>query len=221
MLITRQEKERRVIKLAEEGKTTRDIAKEVQVSLKDIGKIIRKASGDYQGEEDEKNMKEKEKRQKSLSPYARSFQMFKDKNSLADVAIELDIKTDTVLSYHADYLHLIQMDNLVKVYNDLKNDFTFFHLYRRIKKEQLSLQDITNLVKGQQELKFLEKRVELYNEYLGRQQLQVKQLEQVINNLGSRTGNYDDTSICCHISKETVNNFSFYSFFSSIKITSF
>ncbi len=84
--------------------------------------------------------------------------MFKDKNPLADIAIELDIKTDMVLSYHADYLHLIQMDNLVKVYNDLKNDFpTFFHLYRRIKKEQISLQDITSLVKGQQDLKFLEK----------------------------------------------------------------
>ena len=33
MLITRQEKEKLVIKLAEEGKTTRDIAKEVHISL--------------------------------------------------------------------------------------------------------------------------------------------------------------------------------------------
>ncbi len=56
--------------------------------------------------------------------------------SLADVAIELDIKTDVVLSFHADYLRLVRMDGLVKIYNDLKNDFpTFFHLYRRIKKE--------------------------------------------------------------------------------------
>ena len=46
MLITRQEKQRLVIKLAEEGRTTRDIAKEVHVSLKDIGKIIRTAAGD-------------------------------------------------------------------------------------------------------------------------------------------------------------------------------
>jgi hypothetical protein len=54
------------------------------------------------------------------------------------------------------------MDGLVKLYSDLGKDFPlFFHLYRRIKKEQLSQQDIVNLVKGQQELKFLEKRVEL------------------------------------------------------------
>jgi hypothetical protein len=48
--------------------------------------------------------KEKEKLLKTLSPYAKAFQMFKDKLSLADVAIELDIKTDTVLNFHSDYL---------------------------------------------------------------------------------------------------------------------
>ncbi len=195
MLLTRNEKEKLVLKLAEEGKTTRDIAKEVHISLKDIGKIIRKAAGDFQGE-DEKKEKEKEKRQKSLSPYARAFQMFKDKNSLADVAIELDIKTDVVLNYHADYLRLVRMDGLVKIYNELKNDFPlFFHLYRRIKKEGLIKEDIIELVENQQELKFLEKRVELYNEHIRRQQMQARQLEQVINGLKSRIGNYDGKSI--------------------------
>jgi len=55
MLIPKTEKEQLVIKLAEEGKTTREIAKEVHISLKDIGKIIRKATGDSdsQGEEKE------------------------------------------------------------------------------------------------------------------------------------------------------------------------
>jgi transcriptional antiterminator len=108
MLLTRQEKEKLVLKLAEEGRTTRDIAKEVHISLKDIGKIIRKETGDDDIIEREKQKqeaeKEKLKRQKSLSPYARAFQMFKDKLSLADVAIELDIKTDTVLNFHSDYL---------------------------------------------------------------------------------------------------------------------
>src|SRR6185312_224227 len=158
MLITRTEKEKLVIKLAEEGKTTRDIAKEVHISLKDIGKIIQKATGDSDSQDEKK---EKEKR--SLSPYARAFQMFKDKNPLADVAIELDIKTDVVLNFHSDYLRLLRMDGLVKIYNDLGNDFPlFFHLYRRIKKEGLSKEDITELVENQQDLKFLEKRVELY-----------------------------------------------------------
>jgi transposase len=200
MLLTKNEKEKLVVKLVNEGKTTRDIAKEVHISLKDIGKIIRKETGDDDVIEREKQKqeveKEKLKRQKSLSPYAQAFQMFKDKLSLTDVAIELDAKTDVVLNFHTDYLRLLRMDGLVKIYNDLGKDFpTFFHLYRRIKKEGLSKENITELVKNQQELKFLEKRVELYNEHIGRQQLQVRQLEQVINNLKSRIGNYDSTSI--------------------------
>ncbi len=64
-----------------------------------IDKIIRKAAGDSNTRE-EKNEEEK----RSLSPYSRAFQMFKDKLSLAYVAIELDIKTDIVLNFHSDYL---------------------------------------------------------------------------------------------------------------------
>ena len=55
LLTSRKEKEKQVIKLAEEGKQR--IAKEVHISLKDIGNIIRKATGDSkettEGEEKE------------------------------------------------------------------------------------------------------------------------------------------------------------------------
>ena len=82
-----------------------------------------------------------------------AFKMFKDKNSLADVAIELDIKTDVVLNFHEDYLRLVRMDGLAFIYRELKNGFPiFFHLYRRIKKEGLSKDDITELVENQMEL---------------------------------------------------------------------
>jgi transposase len=77
MLLSRKEKEKLVIKLVEEGKTTSDIAKEAQISLKDIGKVIQKDTGDSQ--EGDRNEKEK----LILSPYARAFQMFKDKLSLS------------------------------------------------------------------------------------------------------------------------------------------
>jgi uncharacterized coiled-coil DUF342 family protein len=47
-------------------------------------------------------------------------------------------------------------------------------------------------VENQQELKFLEKRVEMYNEHLIEQQTQIQQLVQVIINLKTRISNYDD-----------------------------
>ena len=100
------------------------------------------------------------------------------------MVIALDIKTDGVLNFHEDYLRFERMDGLVKIYNDLRNDFSiFFHLYRRIKKEGLSKEDIIELVENQQDLKFLEIRVEIYNEHIKRQQSQKFQLENGINGL--------------------------------------
>jgi|1186.fasta_scaffold1105707_1 peptidoglycan hydrolase CwlO-like protein len=79
------------------------------------------------------------------------------------------------------------MDWPVKIYNDLKNDFPLFiYLYKRIKKEGLNKHDIKVLVKNQQDLKFMEHRVELYNNYIRGQQLQKQQLEQEINILQSK-----------------------------------
>src|SRR3954453_13763546 len=186
------EKEKLVIQLAHEGKTTREIAKQVHISLRDIGKIIRKETGDddlisKEKQKHDEQQREKEERLKYLSPYARSFQMFKDRMALEDVAIELDLDTDTVLFYYRDYLRLLKMDWLVKIYKDLKNDFPiFFYLYKRIKKERLNKKDITILLKSQQELKFMDHRVDLYNDFIRGQQLQKQQLEQVINRLQSK-----------------------------------
>ena len=61
MLISRKEKEKLVIQLAHEGKTTREIAKQVHISLRDIGTIIRRETGDDKEENYELLEKEKQK----------------------------------------------------------------------------------------------------------------------------------------------------------------
>jgi transposase len=202
LLLNRKEKEKLVIQLAHEGKTTREIAKQVHISLRDIGTIIRKETGDdkedliakekQKHDDEQQKEKEKQERLKFLSPYARSFQMFKDRLPLEDVAIELDLDTDTVLFYYEDYLRLLKRGWLVKIYKDLKNDFPLFiYLYKRIKKEGLKKHDIKSLVKNQQDLKFMEHRVDLYSDFIRGQQLQKQQLEQEINRLQSRIDNFD------------------------------
>ncbi len=80
--------------------------------------------------------------------------MFQDEVPLANVAIELDVKTDTVLDFYADYLRLLSMGGLVTMYHDLGDDITlFFYLYSRIKKEGLGMDDIKELLEEQQDLK--------------------------------------------------------------------
>ena len=90
MLTSRKEKEKLVIELATEGKTTREIAKDVHISLKDICNILRKVTGDDESPaEKEKEEEKKQKWLKSLSYCARAFVIFRDKKSLVDAAIEI------------------------------------------------------------------------------------------------------------------------------------
>ncbi len=79
--------------------------------------------------------------------------MFKDKLSHADVIIELDLDTDTVLNYYKDYLRLVRTKSLIAIYDELKDDLSIFiHIHRRIKKEGLTKQDITDLLKNHNNL---------------------------------------------------------------------
>jgi hypothetical protein len=198
MLLGRKEKENLVIKLTLEGKTTREIAKQAHISLKDIGKIQHKLIGDEHPSEREKQIQqaeqEKQKR-KSLSPYAQAFQMFKDRRALADVAIELDIKSSAVLDFYHDYLSLLRMNSLVTIYKELKKDFPILlHLYHRIKEEGLSKQDITDLLQNHNKLIDLNEQVKLYNNHIREQQIKIQELAQSINKLNARIDNYDGFS---------------------------
>jgi DNA invertase Pin-like site-specific DNA recombinase len=64
-LVSSKEKEKMVIKVANEGKTEREIAKAVHISLKYIGRILRKITGDDETPA-EKEKEEDEKKQKRL-----------------------------------------------------------------------------------------------------------------------------------------------------------
>ena len=186
-----------VIELANEGKTTREIAKDVHISFKDIGKIIRKVTGDDDESpaETEKEEERKQKRLKSLSPYARAFQMFKDGKSLVDVAIEIDQESTTVLNYYKDYLRLTRMKNLVILYDELKDGFPLFiHLYRRIKNESMNKQDITKLLQNQNKLVEFDECINLYNDRIQYLRSEKINLEKEINGLRTKRDNYDGIS---------------------------
>ena len=111
VILKRDEKEKLVIQLAEAGKTTRHIAQVAHISLKDIGTIIRKHTGedsDCQGG--------------SKSLYSRAFRLFKEGKSLVDIAITLDIETDEVLSMYSDYLRLLNLQKLMTIYREMGDD---------------------------------------------------------------------------------------------------
>ena len=148
MLLSKKEKEKLVIELAQQGKTSREIAKLVHMSLKNIGEIIRKFTGDEKDSESIRTeKKKKKKRLASKSKYAQAFYLFREKKRLCDVAIELDLDADTVLHYHNDYLRLNDKYKLVNLYHKLGHDLPLcLHLFERVKKEGLTREGITDML---------------------------------------------------------------------------
>jgi ketosteroid isomerase-like protein len=69
LLLSRKEKEKMVIRLAKEGRTTREIAKLVHMSLKDIGIILRKITGDEDPKSESERLKRKPFRKKWLDVF--------------------------------------------------------------------------------------------------------------------------------------------------------
>src|SRR4030095_15096955 len=109
-MLTRQEKEQMVVDLYNQSKTIRDIAKEVRMSFRDIGAILRK----------EEKRKERQKRQVNSdmprtngnrNPRRRllstkAYELFSQGTHPKQVAIELNLRAPQVTKYYKEYWDL-------------------------------------------------------------------------------------------------------------------
>jgi DNA-binding NarL/FixJ family response regulator len=110
-MLTRQEKERLVIDLYNQGMTIRDIAREVRISFRDIGLILKKASGEMKEKQDRK--------QPLLSPSSQAYKLFSEGKTPIEVAIKLDLDESKTTKYYEEYLNLKQMHELRMVYDEI------------------------------------------------------------------------------------------------------
>ncbi len=155
MILTRQQKELLVIKLAYQDKSTRDIAKAARVSLRDIGTIIRRHLGEEEAATAQTD--------KSLSLNSRALKLLKENTELVDVAISLNMETSEVLDRFNEYLQLSSKDKLMAMYRELGDaDIQLLeHLYKELKLHGLdNRNDISHIVQQGEKIKNLDK--ELY-----------------------------------------------------------
>ncbi len=94
-ILTRQERERLVLDLYNQGKTYLEIAKEARISPRDIGVILNKAiektetlKQEYANDNTEKNQQE----QQSLSLSTQAYKLFSEAKTPLEVAIALNIR---------------------------------------------------------------------------------------------------------------------------------
>jgi hypothetical protein len=139
-MLTRQEKERKVIDLYDQNKTYREIAKEVRICPRDIGIILKKASGEKEEKQD--------KEQSLLSPSSQAYQLFSEGKAPIEVAIALDLGESETTKYYEEYLHLKQMHELRIVYDEIGPDgiMHFLELYKLSKNDNMKPEHVVNLL---------------------------------------------------------------------------
>jgi hypothetical protein len=172
-MLTRQEKERLVIDLYNQGKTIREISKEVRMSFRDIGSILKKASGE---------MEEKQEKEKSsLSSSAQAYRLFSEEKAPIEVAIALDLNESETTKYYEEYLELKQMHELKMVYKEIGGDIAhFLKLYRLSKKERINSQHIVSLLRiANNDLPALERRYHMFKKDIVLLELEKQKSEQI------------------------------------------
>lgn len=122
MMLTREDKERQVIKLYDEGKTIREIAKLVHMSFGDISAIRRKYTGE-----------DKIKEEKSLSKNILALKLFHEGKTPTEAAIILDMSPLEIVKIHEDYL-------------ELNNYYIFFLTYKKIRDNFQSFMNLYNIM---------------------------------------------------------------------------
>src|SRR5215207_8666950 len=99
-MLTRQEKEKLVIDLYNQGKTIREISKEARMSFRDIGAILKKASGEREENPD--------KERSLLSPSTQAYRLFSKSKTPLQVAIALNLSESETTKFYEGYLNLKQ-----------------------------------------------------------------------------------------------------------------
>src|SRR5215207_2405685 len=137
-MLTRQEKEQFVINLYNQGNTIRDIAKEARMSFRDIGAILKKASGE---------MEEKQDIKESLSLSNKAYRLFSKGKTPIQVAITLNLSEDETTKFYQEYWNLKQMHELRIVYEEIGADIVhFLKLYRLSKDAHMNPRQTINLL---------------------------------------------------------------------------
>jgi len=130
-LLTKPEKERRVIELYEEGKTYREIAKEVRISPGDISSIIRRHTG-----EDNVEGGNGDQRQQEETIDTQVFKLLEAGRTPVQVATDLDLNSGEVTRLYKEWWKLKGLDQLNDLYEEIGDDiFQFHQTYKFIKNE--------------------------------------------------------------------------------------
>jgi hypothetical protein len=107
---SKKEREERVLDLHfNQNKNYRQIAKEMKMSVRDIGEIVNRA-------------KQEKERQEHKALFVQAYELFSKGKKPLEVAIILNLGQAQVTAYYVDYLKLVQLDDITQIYRELGSD---------------------------------------------------------------------------------------------------
>jgi hypothetical protein len=204
-ILNRQEREKLVLDLYNQGKTIREIAKEVRMSFRDIGVILNKVV-----EEKTEGSKEQELQQLSLSSQA--YKLFFDRKTPLEVAIELNLRESEATKFYKEYWKLKQLHNLNMVYEELGGDIEpFLRLYRLSKAKGIGVKQVVNLLTiANDDLPAIEERFKRLRNDMSMLQFQKRiderSLDQLNNQIATTTKLLNSFRIYCKRERREIGN---------------
>jgi hypothetical protein len=208
-ILTRQERERLVLNLYNQGKTIREIAKEARMSFRDIGLILNKTS------EDKKTQRSKEQQEEvllNLSLSAQAYKLFSDRKTPLEVAITLNLRESEATKFYKEYWKLKRLHNLNMVYEEIKDDIEYFlKLHKLSKAKGMGVKQVVNLIQiTSNDLPAVEKRFKRLRNEISILQFQKsideRNLYQLNNQIASTTKLLNSFRISCIRERREIEN---------------
>jgi DNA-binding CsgD family transcriptional regulator len=123
-----RERERYVLELYNQGKSTREIAKELIMSLLDIGFILKKGQvnhGITATIDDGNNINSSNNNKPANEKATQAYELFSEGRKPVDVAIQLNLSEKEATKYYTEYWRLKRLHNLYDIYQGSKGNLSY------------------------------------------------------------------------------------------------
>jgi Mor family transcriptional regulator len=182
MPISRQEMEKKVEDLYfNQGKTFRDIAKDLRLSFTRISQIVRKHQNEIDEKSNNSNNITMDKCKPQLSLSSQAYKLFSKGKTSVEVAIELDLPEPQVTQLHLEYWRLKSPDKIETLYAKIgTNIFPLLKLYNMLVIERkMSVEEVAKVVEIDLfELPDMKARLEEYTREEARKKANIESLDE-------------------------------------------
>src|SRR5438067_12673012 len=138
------EREKQVLELYDQRKNTREIAKELRMSLRDIGFILKKGQVNHGitatiMDDDNNSNNNKPANEKATQAY----KLFSEGKKPIDVAIQLNLSEKEATKYYTEYWRLKRLYKLYDIYQESKGNLSYIlKLYTLAKRQGITADNI-------------------------------------------------------------------------------